>query len=338
MLSHNETDMLQPLVEPLSIRAEDAHAEDSEDDEVDAFAADAVDAEAAEAEQELDRRRAGRWLASSHRFGLTFDPNRPIYRVWTNIRGSKVHALVVAGVVIVAYAYFGYRGEESEELTDVFTLHVVAMLLAWAIWSDGLVAYRAGMIGSNSIEQLRLRHRRIMLLGALCLVGGVVAIITHKIEEGHSLVPHTYHGTLGVVVTLGMVPQVRVGMIKFGRLVLNQGKSYRNHGNFGQLLYAMTATNVALGFLEVDASSPDAFWVFCGGFLITTLTVIAAMYQPTIFGGDQFDQIAPTRDITEHDVELVEYEGSGGSEPDSFSSQVMRQEAVSRGFDSRSEA
>ena len=143
-------------------------------------------------------------------------------------------------------------------------------------------AYRAGMIGSNSIEQLRLRHRRIMLLGALCVIGGVVAIITHKIEEGHSLVPHTYHSTLGVLVTLGMVPQVRVGMIKFSKLVLNQGKSYRNHGNFGQLLYAMTATNVALGFLEVDASSPDAFWVFCGGFLVTTLTVIAAMYQPTI--------------------------------------------------------
>ena len=176
------------------------------------------------------------------------------------------------------------RTEESEELLDVFTLHVVTMLLAWALFSEGVVAYRAGTIGSASVGELRLRHRRMIGLGALCMACGVVTIISHKMDEGHSLMPHTYHGTLGCVVVLMAVPQVRIGMIKLGKLMLNQGKSHRMHGNLGQLLYGLVATNVALGFLEVDKSeaSVGAFWIFSVGFVTTTITVIAVMYQPTM--------------------------------------------------------
>lgn len=299
------SEMQTPLVEPLRPWPDGNSDAGSDDDSSsdDPFAVDAVDIDVSE-----NRLKSARWLARSHLFGRQDEADRPIYRVWTNIRGVKVHGLIVLGSGIVMLSYFAFRTDKSEPLYNVFTLHIVSMLLAWVLFSDGIVAYRAGAIGSNSVEALRRRHQRLMILAVICIFCGLVSIIAHKSDEGHLLTPKSYHGILGTIIVILCIPQVRVGALKLRLLLRNQGKSYRWHGNFGQLLYALMGINVALGFMEVDSYSESdaAFWVFCVGFILVTITTMAAMFQPTIFGSDQFDQAAPTRDISDHDVELVE--------------------------------
>lgn len=117
-----------------------------------------------------------------------------------------------------------------------FAVHVVCMLVCWLVMSEGLVTYRAGELGSASVEMLRNRHRALMSLALFLLLCGFVAILTHKSVKGHSFVPESLHGALGVVIVVVAVAQGAVGFAKYSRFARNQGKSYTWHGNAGQVL------------------------------------------------------------------------------------------------------
>eukprot|EP00040_Diaphanoeca_grandis_P027853 m.159576 g.159576 ORF g.159576 m.159576 type:complete len:322 (-) comp31137_c0_seq2:277-1242(-) len=290
MFGDQQEDMLQQLVE-----SDDDLSIQSDPVEIDA-------------ENHMQHVRGAAYLSRGRRFGYNFDPERPIYRIWTNVRGTKVHIAIVTGAMIALIAFLVMREEDAEEINNVFTLHVLSMILAWLIFSEGLVAYRAGQLGSNSIQGLRDRHKRFMIFGYVCLVCGLGFILIHKNEEHHSLMPHTPHAWVGIIAIVLGLPQVRIGWIKLTQLVRGQGKKYRYHGNFGQIIYALVAINVALGFLELKGLTASGFWFFSFGFLLTSITVIAAMYQPTVFGADQFDQISPTRENADVDVEMEDYE------------------------------
>jgi hypothetical protein len=62
---------------------------------------------------------------------------------------------------------------------------------------------------------------------------------------------------------------------------------------------------IVLGFLRLRGVSLAGIWIFFISFAFGTVTVMAAMYQPTSLGGDQHDQVKPTRDVGDHDVELL---------------------------------
>ena len=87
------------------------------------------------------------------------------------------------------------------------------------------------------MEMLRNRHRALMALAIVLLLRGFVAILMHKSEKGHSVVPESLHGGLGLIVVLISAAQGAVGAAKHSRFQRNQGKSYTWHGNAGQIVY-----------------------------------------------------------------------------------------------------
>jgi cytochrome b561 len=78
-----------------------------------------------------------------------------------------------------------------------------------------------------------------MALAVVLLFSGFVAILMHKSEKGHSFVPESLHGALGLVVVAVTAAQGAVGVAKHSRFQRNQGKSYRWHGNTGQAVYVV---------------------------------------------------------------------------------------------------
>lgn len=48
---------------------------------------------------------------------------------------------------------------------------------------------------------------------------------------------------------------------------------------------------LALGFLRLRGVTLFGVWLFFISFALGTVTVMAAMYQPTSLGGDQHDQV-----------------------------------------------
>ena len=48
---------------------------------------------------------------------------------------------------------------------------------------------------------------------------------------------------------------------------------------------------VVLGFLRLRGVTLAGVWIFFIAFAFGTVTVMAAMYQPTSLGGDQHDQV-----------------------------------------------
>ena len=91
------------------------------------------------------------------------------------------------------------------------------------IWQ---VSYRAGRIGlSESIESVRGRHQLFQIVGVVVVLGGGAAIMMHKCEIGHTIVPTSYHATAGTVVLALLLGQSLVGVLKLRRLKLNGAKT-----------------------------------------------------------------------------------------------------------------
>jgi hypothetical protein len=96
------------------------------------------------------------------RWGWRFDPDRPIYRVWTNLRGWKVHAALVAWTALLLLAAFACReSSPSARGNTSFAVHVVSMLLCWLFMSEGLVAYVDQLTShARQVLPIALRKRR----------------------------------------------------------------------------------------------------------------------------------------------------------------------------------
>eukprot|EP00035_Acanthoeca_spectabilis_P039183 m.59788 g.59788 ORF g.59788 m.59788 type:complete len:306 (-) comp9478_c0_seq1:1578-2495(-) len=261
-------------------------------------------------EEDADRlRRLGAYNLGNHgnRWGWRFDPEQPIFRVWTNIRGRKVHYAMFTWTVLLLVATLGCR-YDGVKINSIFTAHVVMMLMCWLLMSEGLIAYRAGELGTATVESLRSTHRVLMTFAGVFMLCGIVAILAHKRDMGKSVVPSSLHAICGTVTFLLTIGQAWSGVKKHTRFLLNQGKSYRWHGNTGQALYGILVITAVLGFLELRDVTVLGVWLFFITVAATSITVMAAMYQPTSLGGDQHDQVNPTRDVGEHDVELLSIE------------------------------
>lgn len=246
---------------------------------------------------------------NGNRWGWRFDPDRPIYRVWTNIRGRKVHYAMATWTMLLLVATLGCRVDGGDEsLRDIFTVHIVMMIFCWLLMSEGLIAYRAGELGTATVESLRLVHRGLMTFAGVLMLCGVVAIIAHKSDHGKSVVPSSVHGVCGTIAVLATAGQASMGAMKHSRFLRNQGKSFAWHGNMGQALYGLVVVTLVLGFLQMRNINFFGVWIFFITIAAGTITVMAAMYQPTSLGGDQHDQVKPTRDIGDHDVELLTIE------------------------------
>eukprot|EP00038_Savillea_parva_P011077 m.194916 g.194916 ORF g.194916 m.194916 type:complete len:387 (+) comp19339_c0_seq1:442-1602(+) len=268
------------------------------------------DDETAESLSRHQHRLASWNLANNgNRWGWRFDPDQPIYRVWTNVRGSKVHYAMAMWTALLLIAILACRVPPppgKAGLNDIFTMHLVMMLLCWWFMSEGLMIYRAGEIGTGaSVETLRSRHRGLMTFSGIFLLCGLVAILAHKNEHGKSMVPSSLHAWCGWLAAVGTAAQAWIGAAKYVRFQRNQGKSYTWHGNAGQGLYSLVVVTLVLGFLRLHSVTLLGVWVFFISIALGVITVMAAMYQPTSFGGDQHDQVKPTREVGEHDVELL---------------------------------
>eukprot|EP00041_Stephanoeca_diplocostata_P007379 m.104428 g.104428 ORF g.104428 m.104428 type:complete len:335 (-) comp16845_c0_seq3:39-1043(-) len=290
---------LSVQVDPMDTYADDDDINSNSECEEDEYDTSQRTSEAAD----WRHRVSAYYLGINSRFGIEFDPDKPVYRMWTNIRGHRVQLFLAIGWILSLVSLL--KGQDEGSIWNLFSAHIVLMATSWSLVSGGIVAYRAGRLRSGNVAELRMYHASVMFFATVCIFCGLVAIIAHKTEEKHKLVPHTSHAILGTISIVAILFQVRIGFIKKGKLERRQGKVHKWHGNAGQCIYAMLVATVVLGFYELKYTSNTTIWLFFTGITVTILTVIAALFQPTSLGADQADQVTPSREVGDSDVEML---------------------------------
>lgn len=141
----------------------------------------------------------------------------------------------------------------------LFSLHPVCMILGSLIcMAEGIVSYRNNMIlssfapimaGSKRHKRYAL-HRTLHIMGFAFILLGFLFILSNKVRNGFTVLPHTLHAFFGLAAILLAIFQGVVGSKKLETLVNTQTKTLRFHGGMGLLNWDVICISILLGFME----------------------------------------------------------------------------------------
>ena len=183
------------------------------------------------------------WLSSLSHTKLRATPaqGNSLPRYWLTSR-----ALLLAGLwlcVVTLWYLIQWWG------TVLFVWHPLLMTCGVFFMAQGIVTYAKPGLRRPA---LRLAHRRLQTLGAVCTTLGLAAIVQNKARMGKTLVPHSVHGLVGTAGMLMVAVQVVSGFRKLAQLQKKEPRRLlRWHGRVGMWCYNICVLACALGTWSV---------------------------------------------------------------------------------------